>query len=370
MTLPTERQNVNRPATQIDLMRRFVADTATQHPESGLTVSSRAPRRRPPRPLMPRTLEAPSRDPQIGEEFFVCMAGTTAAAKVAALALMLRSWREVPCGSLSNDDRLLREASRLDAKGWQRVRTAALLPFVHCSDDRWHCHLLVRHLADICRHRAGKQPAKWRQIADWFSAGSKTYGDGGGGFEVHRSPTPTPTLPSPIIKVGTDAARARPTKADPTPTRPEDARQDHERAAAPLPDDWRPSGAEVEAVKAARPDLDDIAIDRQVQRFKQRFAGKPVADPAKLFIAFASKGFGKPWAEKPSSTSAMPAAISGDASAREPDEIAQWRARLRRYRPDSFWAPLWGPRPGEPGCLIPSWLLIELGIAPPPPDDT
>jgi hypothetical protein len=40
-----------------------------------------------------------------------------------------------------------------------------------------------------------------------------------------------------------------------------------------------------------------------------------------------------------------------------PDENAKWQARLRSWRQSRFWLPLWGPKPNEAGCFVPSALL-------------
>jgi DNA-binding transcriptional MocR family regulator len=40
-----------------------------------------------------------------------------------------------------------------------------------------------------------------------------------------------------------------------------------------------------------------------------------------------------------------------------PDEQAKWEARLRSWRQSRFWLPLWGPKPTEAGCFVPSALL-------------
>src|SRR5689334_14060810 len=39
------------------------------------------------------------------------------------------------------------------------------------------------------------------------------------------------------------------------------------------------------------------------------------------------------------------------------DDRAKWEARLRSWRKSGFWLPLWGSKPGEPGCLAPAALL-------------
>jgi DNA-binding transcriptional MocR family regulator len=35
------------------------------------------------------------------------------------------------------------------------------------------------------------------------------------------------------------------------------------------------------------------------------------------------------------------------------DDRAKWETRLRSWRKSGFWLPLWGPKPGEPGCFAP-----------------
>jgi hypothetical protein len=36
----------------------------------------------------------------------------------------------------------------------------------------------------------------------------------------------------------------------------------------------------------------------------------------------------------------------------------QWRRRLQHYADKSEWGENWGPKPGEPGCLVPSHLIL------------
>jgi hypothetical protein len=45
---------------------------------------------------------------------------------------------------------------------------------------------------------------------------------------------------------------------------------------------------------------------------------------------------------------------------------AQWRARLKGYKPGGYWPDVWGNRPGEPGCVAPHALLREFGLDPNP----
>jgi hypothetical protein len=45
------------------------------------------------------------------------------------------------------------------------------------------------------------------------------------------------------------------------------------------------------------------------------------------------------------------------------DLTEQWRARLRSWRNSGsrFWLPEWGEKPGNPGCIVPTGLLLAPG---------
>jgi len=38
---------------------------------------------------------------------------------------------------------------------------------------------------------------------------------------------------------------------------------------------------------------------------------------------------------------------------------ADWQKRLKYFQDSETWMPSWGPRPGEPGCLVPSHLILS-----------
>ena len=210
------------------------------------------------------------------------MAGADAKAEAAAMRLMWRSWIEQPTGTLPNDDHLLREVAGIDrGRTWARHREAALRPFIRCSDGRWHCHLLVESVAAIVRARAARRhqdgsqtAAMWQQFAKWFADRSKTYAENG----TRPGCSDLPTRPDSFLSSNRESVlkpRAREAdRPDPTPTRPKGARQDHEgQVEAALPDNWQPSAGDIEAIKAARPDLDERAIERQRIRFVRRASG-------------------------------------------------------------------------------------------------
>lgn len=52
-----------------------------------------------------------------------------------------------------------------------------------------------------------------------------------------------------------------------------------------------------------------------------------------------------------------------DALPADRESADQWRARLRGYTPGRFWHPDWGPKPGEAGCIIPRVILADFPAA-------
>lgn len=65
----------------------------------------------------------------------------------AAVSLWCECWHQVPAASLPDDDEVLAELARCDAKEWARIRERALLHFVRCSDGRlYHRHVSAKAL--------------------------------------------------------------------------------------------------------------------------------------------------------------------------------------------------------------------------------
>lgn len=65
----------------------------------------------------------------------------------AAVSLWCECWHQVPAASLPDDDEVLADLARCDAKEWSRIRDRALLHFVKCSDGRlYHRHVASKAL--------------------------------------------------------------------------------------------------------------------------------------------------------------------------------------------------------------------------------
>lgn len=50
---------------------------------------------------------------------------------------------------------------------------------------------------------------------------------------------------------------------------------------------------------------------------------------------------------------------------REPDDVVQWRARVRSYAKSKFWSAMWGEPPSDPRCAAPVSILAEFGFRKP-----
>lgn len=69
-----------------------------------------------------------------------CLPTATA---LAALALTVRSWHQVPAASLPTDDAILSRLTLTTADAWAAIKSAALADFVECSDGRLYHRTLA-----------------------------------------------------------------------------------------------------------------------------------------------------------------------------------------------------------------------------------
>lgn len=87
----------------------------------------------------------------------------------AALGLWSYAWKQVPAGSLPNDDRVLAAFSGA-GKRWPKVKAMALRGFVRCSDGRLYhpvlCEDVLRGLAGQKRYR-DRREADAKRLREW-----------------------------------------------------------------------------------------------------------------------------------------------------------------------------------------------------------
>ena len=76
----------------------------------------------------------------------------------AAVSLWCECWHQVPAASLPNDDEVLADLAKCDAKEWARVKDRALMHFVECSDGRlYHRHVAKKALESWASKQAQRE---------------------------------------------------------------------------------------------------------------------------------------------------------------------------------------------------------------------
>lgn len=160
----------------------------------------------------------------------------------AAVLLWCRAWKQVPCGSLPDDDRVLSAFSGAGAR-WAKVKEMALRGFVKCSDGRLYHKVLCaeareahgRKIAAAQEREADrKRKSEWRDRKKDMSGGrppdtNRTSGGTNDGTE-HGSPPQSPLYDIDRTGTGQDIESINSTSLrsvdapDPTPDRIEQAR--------------------------------------------------------------------------------------------------------------------------------------------------
>lgn len=114
-----------------------------------------------------------------------------------------------------------------------------------------------------------------------------------------------------------------------------------------LTDDWKPTEAEVKELRAELSWINDELWDSRMRAFRDWCD----ANATRTFNPAATwRGFMRQ-TRKPHEGKQWSRPVSDGMPAAEP-----WEARMRGWHQSKFWGD-WGPRPGEPGCRVPSHLI-------------
>lgn len=162
--------------------------------------------------------------------------------KVAALTLWMKSWHQVPAGSLPNNERMLAHMSEAGGR-WGKVRDHALRGWVLCDDGRLYHPVVAEKARESWIH---KQAQKARTEAARAAKAARRNG---------LSDTPQTPITALVTDSVTDVATGstRPDQTVPDQTRPSKGGEDAPRSASPpptgrgsrLPLDWQPSVADI-----------------------------------------------------------------------------------------------------------------------------
>jgi uncharacterized protein YdaU (DUF1376 family) len=136
----------------------------------------------------------------------------------AAMGLWCRAWKQIPAGSLPNDERVLASFAGIAPGRWAKVRTIAMRGWVLCSDGKFYHPVLCedarrafgKKQAFRSRGKAGAE-ARWKQChGDAQALLSDGQGPLQGPYQIQETPTsPSSSVVSPRDDSPSAAATAR-----------------------------------------------------------------------------------------------------------------------------------------------------------------
>lgn len=268
----------------------------------------------------------------------------------AAFALWCRAWKQVPCASLPDDDAILAAYSGT-GKRWPKVKKMALRGFVKCFDGRLYHSTLA---ADALRAMAKKAERRERTQAATKARLEKQRNEQRNEPRHERRNEPRDVIEKPNVTTSQGQGQGQGQKKSSSQvlsTAPPAAELPLERLCRLMKIDAatlhrRPSFQAFPAVfydwklKGCEPETDIWPV---IERLGNRSA--EIKSPAYF----------------------EPAVMRArdDRIAALPSEKERWRTRIAGFKAEGFWPDQppptgYGPRPGQPGCLCPPELLIEV----------
>lgn len=96
----------------------------------------------------------------------------------AGVTLWWAAWKQVPAGSLPDDDRALCNFAGLgrEVKAWLKIKKNAMRGFIKCSDGRWY-HPVLCEKAAKAWHEKTESRARWERYKSAKGAGSQRVGN-------------------------------------------------------------------------------------------------------------------------------------------------------------------------------------------------
>lgn len=292
----------------------------------------------------------------------------------AAVTLWLKSWHQMPAGSLPDDDIALCRLAELgrDHKAWKRLKRMALYGWSRCTDGRLYHATVAEKVNEAWSRRQNdhSMKAKWREKkarqrgsvsqdvprdTPQMSPGTKSNVSGdvprenalkGQGEGKDRDREKESKQPSSL-----PAARPDPgPPADPAALRKVEFKQARQRVEELLNSPSCVNLNRIDAWITAGADLETDILPT-LNRLKSKWNGGTLKyfDNA-VMQAMADR-------TTPPEPGQNRAQNPGEPAARS-DPDAQWRGRLTVLAAGGVWPrDIWGPAPGEPGCNVPSHLI-------------
>ena len=289
---------------------------------------------------------------------------------MAAVLLWAAAWHQVPAASLPDDDR---ELAHLAGYGravgaWQAVRDMALYGFERGPGGRLY-HPVIAEKAleavDWVKKKANKKAGtkervrRHRAKLDEEKAESLAAEDVG---TVEQSCNADVTRYGNADVTPCNAPNLTKQTLPESPLKPPRGGGANKRVRGKaLPEGWEPDAAGCALAKSL-----DLDVESTLAQFRDHYAGMTGAKARSAdWQAWWRKWCrGAPQRRKQNTSSAYRGSSASEFVGR--DDAKQWRARLNGQVPGEkggYWAvEQWGPRPGEPGCLVPPAILAEFGF--------
>lgn len=285
----------------------------------------------------------------------------------AALSLWCKSWTQVPAASMPDDERLLAKAAGLSLSDWRGVADMALKGWTLCDDGRlYHPVVAEKALAAWLERIAHREKS-----AKGNAARHKSFLYDPETFERERQEAlsclarvaPAAAVSLGFLPQGDETPPPGTENAPPgTPPRSDLGSEGRGRGIIPV-------GAETPDAKAWQEAVNLLTAN-----------GRMKEGAARAFFAKLLKTYKlEPYRLAPSILKAQNTGtldpqgyLTGCAKAlslNEPDakpapNVAEWsddvwRSALSRFHDRGAWGGTMGPKPGEPGCLVPAHVLTE-----------
>lgn len=255
----------------------------------------------------------------------------------AGVTLWLKSWDQVPAGSLPSDDASLCRLAELgrDLKAWNKVKLIALHGWKKYLDGRLYHRVVAEGVNNAWDHEESQRNRTKKARSTRLSQNGKA--------SVTDIVTDDDERPRQAEKTSVTASKRREDKI----------REERERNAqacaglslSKIPDEW------ILEAKASREaaQLEPVNLYAEAAKFLNRVGGAVNVEQDHtgwIEWALKARANGPPPPDK-------------ILRAEEPDDRLAWKSRIRGWVASGFWSPNFGPRPDQPGCDAPADLIAE-----------